>query len=384
MERFYRSCFETTTLKIYQNLMKIIDLYIIKKYLGTFGFMLGLLTIIVLVIDVQAKAPRIESNGFKVSDFLINFYPYWIVNMVITFMSILVFISVIFFTSRIANNTEIVAIISSGTSFHRFARPYLMTSGFIAVFALVLNHYVLPLANIKKNELEPYTYSAVNREEFTGNAEVSTQLSKTEYIFIKSYNKKEKRGSGLIYQKFDKDRKLVHQINASEFYWEKTKNHFVLTNYLDKTILKDETEKLANGNSMIKNFGHPPEELFPDALLGQNKTTPELLQFIQREKDKGNANLNNYLNELYQRTSMPISVVILTILGLSLSSQKKRGGLGLNLALGIALAFVFVFSFEVLKVVSANKTLPPLLAMWLPNLIFGPIALFLYFKRANQ
>ena len=259
-----------------------------------------------------------------------------------------------------------------------------MTSGFIAVFALVLNHYVLPLANIKKNELEPYTYSAVNREEFTGNAEVSTQLSKTEYIFIKSYNKKEKRGSGLIYQKFDKDRKLVHQINASEFYWEKTKNHFVLTNYLDKNILKDETEKLANGNTMIKNFGHPPEELFPDALLGQNKTTPELLQFIQREKDKGNANLNNYLNELYQRTSMPVSVVILTILGLSLSSQKKRGGLGLNLALGIALAFVFVFSFEVLKVVSANKTLPPLLAMWLPNLIFGPIALFLYFKRANQ
>lgn len=188
----------------------------------------------------------------------------------------------------------------------------------------------------------------------------------------------------MIYQKFDKDRKLVHQINASEFYWEAKKKHFVLTNYLDKTILKNETEKLGNGNSMVKNFGHPPEELFPDALLGQNKTTPELLEFIKREKEKGNANLNNYLNELYQRTSMPISVIILTVLGLSLSSQKKRGGLGLNLALGIALAFVFVFSFEVLKVVSENKTMQPLLAMWLPNLIFGPIALYLYFQRANQ
>ena len=346
--------------------------------------MLGLLTIIVLVIDVQAKAPRIESNGFTVNEFLINFYPYWIINLIITFMSILVFISVIFFTSRIANNTEIVAIISSGASFHRFARPYLITSGFIAIVALILNHFVLPLANIKKNELEPYTYSALNRDEFTGSSEVSTQLSKTEYIFLKSYNKKEKRGSGFIYQKFDKNRRLIYQLNANDFYWENKKNHFVLNNYLEKTINEDDTEKLGNGNTMNKGFGHPPEELFPDVLLGQNKTTPELIRFIDREKEKGNANLNNYLNELYQRTSMPVSVIILTFLGLSLSSQKKRGGLGLNLAIGIALAFVFVFSFEVLKVVSANKTLTPLFAMWLPNLVFGPVALYLYFKRANQ
>lgn len=364
--------------------MKIIDRYIIKKYLGTFGFMLGLLTIIVLVIDVQAKAPRIEANGFTVSSFLIDFYPYWIVNLVITFMSILVFISVIFFTSRIANNTEIVAIISSGTSFHRFARPYLMTSGFIAGIALLLNHLVLPLANIKKNELEPYTYSAVNREEFTGSSEVATQLSKTEFIFIKSYNKKQKRGSGFIYQKFDQKRKLIHQINATDFFWQNEEKTFIINNYLEKKIQPDETEKLSDGSMMKKKFGAPPEELFPDVLLGQNKTTPELIKFIKREKEKGNANLNNYLNELYQRTSMPVSVIILTFLGLSLSSQKKRGGLGLNLALGIALAFVFVFSFEVLKVVSANNTLPPLFAMWLPNLIFGPVALFLYFKRANQ
>ena len=364
--------------------MKIIDLYIIKKYLGTFGFMLGLLTIIVLVIDVQAKAPRIESNGFTVTEFLINFYPYWIVNLIITFMSILVFISVIFFTSRIANDTEIVAIISSGASFHRFARPYLMTSGLIAIFALLLNHYVLPLANVKKNELEPYTYTTMAREEFTGSSEVSTQLSKTEYIFVKSYNKKEKRGTGFIYQKFDKNRKLIYQLNATDFNWDTTKKLFVLNNFFAKTINKDETEKLENGSTMDKSFIHPPEELFPDVLLGQNKTTPDLIKFINREKEKGNGNLNNYLNELHQRTSMPVSVIILTFLGLSLSSQKKRGGLGVNLAIGIALAFVFVFSFEALKVVSANKTMSPLFSMWLPNLIFGPVALYLYFKRANQ
>ena len=364
--------------------MKIIDLYIIKKYLGTFAFMLGLLTLIVLIIDVQAKAPRIESNGFSVTEFLINFYPFWILNMIITFMSILVFISVIFFTSRIANNTEIVAIISSGASFHRFAQPYLLTSTFIATAALLLNHFVLPLANVKKNELEPYTYSAKSREDYIGNVEVSAQLSKTEYIFLKNYHRQERRGSGFMYQKFDSKRKLIYQIIASEFNWDEKKQHFVLNAFLEKTINKDDTEKLKNGDQMTKSFGHPPEELFPGVLLGQNKTTPELLTFIEREGEKGNANLGNYLNELHQRTSMPFSVIILTFLGLSLASEKKRGGLGANLAIGISLAFIFVFSFEALKVVSQNQNLSPMLAMWLPNLIFGPIALYLYFKRANQ
>jgi len=115
-----------------------------------------------------------------------------------------------------------------------------------------------------------------------------------------------------------------------------------------------------------------------------DKTTPELIKLIDQERIKGNKNLNSYLNELYQRTSMPVSIIILSILALSLSSEKKRGGLGLNLAIGIALAFIFVFSFEALKVVSENNTLTPFVAMWLPNLVFGPIAVVLYFRRANQ
>lgn len=365
-------------------MLKIIDRYIIRKYLGTFGFMLALLSVIVFVIDVQAKAPRIESNGYTVSYFIINFYPFWIVNLVITFMSILVFISVIYFTSRMANNTEIVAIISSGASFHRFARPYLITSGFIAVVALLLNHFVLPISNTKKNVLEPYTYNKMKREEITGTSEISTRVSKNEYIFIKSYNKKERRGYGFMYQKFDDKSRLLNQLIVSDFSWDETKKVFQMNNYLEKTILKDDSEQLKHGMTLMKSFGHPPEELFPDELLGQNKTTPELISFINREKDKGNSNLNAYLNELYQRTSMPVSIIILTFLGLSLSSAKRRGGLGLNLALGISLAFVFVFSFEALKVVAENNTLKPWLAMWLPNFIFGPIALFLYFKRANQ
>ncbi len=370
-------------------MLKIIDRYIIKKYLGTFSFMLILLSIVVLVIDVQQKIPRIETAKLidpklDLGYFLVHFYPFWIINLVMTFLSILVFISVIYFTSRMANNTEIVAVISSGASFHRFAKPYLFTSLFIAVISLVINHFVLPWANIKKNELEAYTYNAANKEKVLGTAPVSAQLSKTEYIFINFWNKREKRGSGFIYQKFDKNRKMAYELKANDVYWDKDKKQFVLNGFLEKIVNKDDSEKLNNGFELRKSYGHGPEELFPNELLGQNKTTPELIRFIDREKEKGNSNLNAHLNELYQRTSMPVSIVVLTFLALSLSSQKRRGGLGINLAVGISLAFVFVFSFEALKVVSENKSMSPALAMWFPNIVFLPLALILYLKRANQ
>lgn len=364
--------------------MKIIDLYIIRKYLGTLGFMLLLLSIIVIVIDVQAKSPKIEQNGFAVSFFLTHYYPFWMIYLIITFMSILVFISVIYFTSRIANNTEIVAIISSGASFHRFARPYFLASGLIAAFALVTNHFILPWANIQKNKYEAYTYNDASREKILGNTEISTALSKDQYIFIGNYNRKEKRGSSFLYQKFDNKRKLINQVTGNEIYWDQKAKNFVVTNYIERKASVNDTEILSNGVQKTMSFGHPPEELFPDELLGQTKTTPELIKFIQQEKEKGNTNLNLYLNELYQRTSMPVSIIILAILALSLSSEKRRGGLGANLAIGIALAFVFVFSFEALKVVSDNNTLTPMVAMWLPNFVFGPLALLLYLRRANQ
>lgn len=365
--------------------MKILDKYIIKKYMGTLAFMLVLLCIIIVVIDVQSKAPRIETNGYTVGYFLLHFYPYLMLYYLITFFSILVFISVIYFTSRIANNTEIVAYISSGASFHRFAKPYLIASLIIAFCILMVNHFILPWSNIKKNELEVYTMNTVNREKLTANAQISTQLNPNEYIFINSYSRQSNRGSGYLYQKFDKNKKLLHQINASEIYWDEKKKLFIISNYLEKTIGKNDKEILKNGDTKLQNFKHPPEELFPNELLGQNKTTPDLIRFIKRETEKGNSNINVYQNELHQRTAMPVSIIILTFLALSLSSQKKRGGLGMNLALGIALAFVFVFSFEILKVVAAeNNSIPPLLAMWIPNIIFGSLAFYLYWKRANQ
>ena len=347
--------------------------------------MLVLLSVIIVVIDVQSKAPRIETNGYTVGYFLVHFYPYLMLYYLMTFFSILVFISIIYFTSRIANNTEIVAYISSGTSFHRFAKPYFITSLVLAVFVLIINHFVLPWSNIHKNKLEVYTMNTINKEKLTADTQISVQLNPQEYIFINSYSRQSNRGSGYLYQKFDKNKKLIKQINASEIYWDTKKKVFIINNYLEKTAGKNDTEILKNGDNSVQNFKHSPEELFPNETLGQNKTTPELIKFINREKEKGNGNLNTYLNELHQRTAMPASIIILTFLALSLSSEKKRGGLGINLAIGISVAFIFIFSFEVLKVVdSKSNSIPPLLAMWIPNIAFGILAFYLYMKRANQ
>ena len=364
--------------------MKIIDGYIIKKYLGTLGFMLALLSIIVVIIDVQSKAPRIEGNGFTVGYFLLHFYPFWVVYLVITFMSILVFVSIIFFTSQMANNTEIVAVLSSGASFHRFSRPYFYVGIFLMLLTLATNHFILPWANGKKNELIIYTYNSSNRNKYIDITTISAQLSQTEYIFINSYHQLNQRGSGYKYQKFDKKGKMVYQLIATDVAWDKKDKLFRLSNYLEKTINPDDTETLNSGNEKTQSFGLSPEELFPNDLEAENKNTPDLIKFIEREKIKGNSNLNTYLNELHQRTSMPVSIFILSILALSLSSQKRRGGIGQNLAVGISLAFTFIFSFEVLKVLSSNQSLPPLLAMWIPNIIFGAVAIYLYRKRANE
>lgn len=364
--------------------MGIIDRYIIKKYIGTLGFMLLLLTTVITVIDIQSKTPRIEGNGFTVGYFLIHFYPYWMLYLVITFMSILVFISIIFFTSQMANNTEIVAIISGGASFHRFARPYFISAGFLMILTLGINHFILPWANKKKNELIIYTFTSSERQQYTEMKSIAVQYSASEYIFINNYHQKNQQGSGYMYQKFDKKGNLKHQIIAADVRWDTKSKQFILSNFLEKKINNDNSEKLYSGEQKYQDFKLPPEELFPNNLQAENRNTIELFEFIQREKEKGNQSLNSYLNELHQRTSMPVSIVILTILALSLSSQKKRGGLGLNLVIGIIIAFAFIFSFEVLKIISAKQIISPLLAMWLPNIFFGVLAGYLYIKRANE
>lgn len=364
--------------------MGILDRYIIRKFLGWLTGILGVLTLIVIIVDVQSKTPRIQDSPYSIGHFLLHFYPYWMLYLIITFLSIAVFLSIIIFTSQLANNTEIVAIISGGVSFHRFAKPYIYTAVGLMMLTLVTNHFLLPWANIKKNELIVYILNREERKQYLSSQSIATQISANEYIFIHQYDPIQKKGSGYQYQSFTPKGKLTHQIIADSIRWDEKAKHFKLRQFLEKRIKPNDTESITNGTLREQDFQLSPEELFPNNLQAENKTTPELITFIQYEKNKGNQNINTYLNELHTRTAMPISIFILCILALSLSSQKRRGGIGLNIAIGIALAFTFIFSFEIFKVFAINQIIPPLLAVWIPNIIFGVLSAYLYKKRAEQ
>ncbi|WP_260391016.1 LptF/LptG family permease [Apibacter muscae] len=364
-------------------MINIIDRYIIRNFIGTLFFMLILLVVIFVIIDIQSHFQEFNENGFTITDALRLYYPYYVIWAVNIFASILIFISVIYFTSRMANNTEIVAIISSGASFFRFSRPYLIVSIAIASVSLLTNHFFLPWANIKKNEFSVKILTGNKKDTYNANQSIASQISPGEYLFIYSYNRQMKSGAGFKYEKFNKDRILLHELRANNIYWSESDNSYMLSNFYEKIM--DSTGRviyLNNGPQLKKKFNFTPDELLPESYVAETMNTFELNKFIEKEKMKGAGNINIYLNEYHQRTSSSIAIIILTFLALSLSSAKKRGGLGVNLAIGITCAFLYIFSFEALKIFSSTGILPSWLAVWLPNLIFGIITTILFYKRA--
>ncbi len=363
--------------------MKILDGYILRKFYTTLIYMVMLLSAIFVVIDITQKYTQISENNFTLWDALTQFYPFYLVWAINTFFSILVFISVLFFTSRMANNSEIVAIISSGISFYRFSWPYFLGAGIITLFALILNHFLLPEANIKKNEFQSQILNQRNKNEYMQSQKIASQMAPNEFLFINSYSRVTKNGKYMMYQKFDSLNKLAYELSANDLIWSDTDTSYHLTNYRERFVRPGKPDSLISGTRLKQKFPYTPDELLPEAYVAETMTTPELEKFIQREKVKGSGNINTYLFELYQRTSMPVSVIILTILALSLSSQKRRGGIGLNLAIGITIAFAFIFSFQMLSVMTAKGGFNPLLAAWLPNIVFGLLATFLYLRRAT-
>lgn len=364
--------------------MKILDKYIIKQFLGTFLMMSILLTTITVVIDISNKINRLSENGSSIEQALVEFYPYWSIWIINTFLPIAVFISVIFFTSKMANDTEIVAITSSGISFFRFARPYLISAGILTIFSLGINHFLLPKANVQKNKFE-YQYLLSGREEnvYNETKSIAVKLSSNEYLFINEYRRSEKRGSGFKYQKFNA-LTLVKNIRANQIFWQESDSTFRLSNFYLREIDKDGKEKLSSGSRMNFEINVTPDELLPESYAAEVMDSPSLLAFIKRETEKGSANVNTYLTEYKKRTSISFSIIILTILALSLASEKRRGGIGTNLAIGLLLAFVYIFLSEMMSTFSENNVFSPSIAAWLPNILFGVISIFLFIRRAYQ
>ncbi|WP_072932212.1 LptF/LptG family permease [Chishuiella changwenlii] len=364
--------------------MKIIDKYIIRNFIGTFIFMVLILSTIAVIVDLSQKLGRINDTGSTAMSALTEFYPFWTIWVVNTFLPIAVFITVIYFTSRLTMQTEIVGVLSGGISFYRFTLPYIWVAIFLAATALVVGNVVLPWANIKKNKYQyGHLLSGSDREEYYKRQPIASQISPNEFVFVEGYDRTDKLGNAFVYQKFDST-ELKKQILASTFNWDDKDSTYSLTTVYTREINKDHTEKLTYEPTAKIKLVASPDEILPEGYVAETMNTFELNDFIQAQKTKGSANVNAYQNELNARLSTPFSTIILTLLALSLSSKKRRGGIGMNLAVGISLAFVYIFFSQTTSAFSEKGFVSPFIASWIPNIVFGILTAFLYFRRARS
>ncbi|MNK39224.1 Lipopolysaccharide export system permease protein LptG [compost metagenome] len=360
-----------TKLTIYRR-MKIIDKYILKRYLATFFVMLFLFIPIGIVIDVSEKINKILQNKVpfvEVAFYYLNFTIYF-ANLL---FPIFLFLSVIWFTSKLANNTEIIAILSSGISFSRFLRPYIIGATIISVLALLMGFFIVPKASQGFNDFR-YTYlKGNNKTRETSN--VYREISPGEFIYVSNFNINSKTAFDFSLKKF-KDNKLDFIINASRIRYNEKDSTYTMYNYTKRTlgILDDRLETVTKKDTVFK---FDLEDLTPVIYIAETLTVGELNDFIDKERERGSSNINTYLVVLYKKYSLPVSAFILTVIAVAVSSMKRRGGMGMNLAIGIGLAFTFIFFDKIFGTLAEKSSIPPFIAVWLPNFVFGILAIYL-------
>jgi len=353
-------------------MLTIIDKYLLKRYIATFVVMLLLFIPIGIVIDVAEKINKILASKVPFTAVAIYYLDFTVYFANLLF-PIFLFLSVIWFTSKLANNTEIIAILSSGISFTRFLRPYLIGATLVSIFALIMGFFLVPKASKGFNDFR-YTYLK-NNAEIKETSNVFRQISDDEFIYVSNFQSTAKIAYNFVLEKFDKE-KLVYKITAGRLKFNEKDSTYTMYNYNKRTVgeFNDILETQVKKDTV---FNFDLEDLTPVIYIAETLTLPELNKFIDKEQARGNGNINTYLVVLYKKYSLPVTAFILTLIAVSVSSMKRRGGMGVNLAIGIVLAFVYVFFDKIFATLAEKSSIPPLVAVWLPNVVFGILALYL-------
>ena len=352
--------------------MKIIDKYIIKQYLSTFFVMFGLFIPIGIMVDFAEKIDKFRENEVP-GDLIISYYIDFIWYFGSQLYPVFLFLAVIFFTSRLANNTEITAILSSGLSFQRFTKPFFISASIIVSFALFSGMFIVPKSNLKFNE---FVSEYVKPEEKRNTSRLFKQINDNEYIYVSSYDPRRKRGINFTLENFDGN-ELKHKISATTIRWDDS--IFRLTNYVKRTIIDDqEILKKVTRKDTILDFDI--DDLAPLNYVAETLNFFELNELIRYERRAGSPLINSHLLVRHKRYTIPLSCFILTLIAISVSSFKKRGGTGANLAIGVSLGFLFIFLDKIFSVLVIKSNFSPALASWGILIVFLTIALFLLKK----
>jgi lipopolysaccharide export system permease protein len=357
--------------------MKIIDWYIIKKYLSTFVVMILLFIPIGVMVDMAEKIDKFKENEVP-AEAILNYYldfTWYFGNLL---FPIFLFLAVIWFTSKLANNTEIIALLSSGISFSRFLRPYLISAGVIALFAFFSGMFIVPKSNSSFNEFH-YKYINKKSERLTKN--LFKQINPKEYIFVSSYDPIRKSANNFTLEHFEENQ-LTFKIQASSIRWVEKESVFRLSAYSRRTFV-DEREIYFRKSRLDTLFDFEIDDLAPVNYKAETLTFSPLNEFIEKEREGGSVMINSHLLVRHKRWTLPFSAFVLTLIGVSVSSFKRRGGMGVNLAFGISLGFLFIFFDKIFSVLVNKSNFSPLLGAWLPIIIFGGLAIFLL-RRARR
>jgi len=360
--------------------MKILDKYILKKYFTSFFFTIVLLIPIAIAIDISEKMSKfLAHEDLTVYKIIKEHYLNFVIFYTNMFMPLALFISIVMFVSKMAKNTEIIAITSGGISFTRLLRPFLIGSTIIFVISLYANHFVVPNAN-KISEAFFRKYLNKNpKYNKTYVKNINLQLDDNgNYVYIKNFNLKNNLGSYFSFEHFN-DKKLKYKLTARNIKYIDSTSTYQLRNIKKRHVFKN-TDFIEKISKMDTVFDFKPKDLIYVDYLAKEMSSPALYKHIKKSEKRGIKNLNAYRVELYKRTSLPFSAFILSIIGVALTHKKKRGGTGINLAIGVSLLFIYVFFMKVTEVMGASATSNALLLVWIPNILYSIIAVYLYYN----
>jgi len=361
--------------------MTKLDWYILKKFLTTFFFCMLIMTTLAVAIDISEKTDDFVKSGLTTSEIFWNYYIGFIPFIWGMLYPLFVFIAVIFFTSKMALKSEVIAILASGVTYNRWLRPYFIGGLFFAAGLFFSARYMLPRANEIRSRFQAtyIDYNGPTANNGTGcwNC-VYRRIDSITYIGMKNYDTATKSAGSFFMNKV-RNNKMFYNLRAQRIQWDTTKKNWKLTTVVERTLdsMHESVRQIPDMNIDLKLL---PKELQKDNYLKDNLTTPELAAYIHTEEMRAAEGLNPMKVEIYRRTATPFTVLLLTMIGAVIAGRKSRGGSGLHLAIGIVIAAIFIVSDRFSTTFSVKGNLPPILAAWIPNIVFSFVALYLYKK----
>lgn len=357
-------------------MLKILDRYIIRNFLGTYIFSIVLLLAIVVMFDINEKLDTFIKAPLKATifDYFLNFLPYF-ANQ---FSPLFTFIAVIFFTSKLAGNSEIIAMLSTGMSFRRLLRPYLISAAIIAIATFVLSAYVIPPANVKRIDYQN-TYHKNKRVDYGSN--IMLMVAPGQIAYMSRYDNTTKTGHRFSLESFDSDKRLTSRLTAQTIKWD-TLYQWRIFDYV-KRDFRDNREYIEKGRQRDTSIAFEPRDFLISDNDHEKMTSPELKEYIDRQKARGVGNIKSFDVERERRIAMTAAAFILTIIGMTLSVKKQKGGMGVNIGIGLVLSFSYILFMTITQTFALSGLTSAFVAMWIPNVVYFIIALILY-RRASH